>query len=74
MSSKVFEYMSSNKPIIHLAYLRDNAASKILARYPPALCIVQDRKRFDENVQLVTKFIAENRTKVLTYEEVKTIK
>lgn len=73
VSSKVFEYMSTGKPIIHLAYVMDDAVSNILAKYPLALCLVQDRKRFDENVRMITAFVAENRSKTITYDEVEAI-
>lgn len=73
VSSKVFEYMATGKPIVHLAYLPDDAVTKILAKYPLALCLVQDRDRFDENVRLFSDFITTRRRDMLTFETVKAI-
>jgi hypothetical protein len=73
ISSKVFEYMSTGKPIIHLAYVAHDPVSKILSKYPLALCLLQDRSHFNTNVQLATDFISKNRRKVMPYDEVEKI-
>jgi TPP-dependent 2-oxoacid decarboxylase len=73
VSSKIFEYMSTGKPIIHLAYVEDDAVSKILEKYPLALCLVQNLLYKDANVRLTEKHITENRSKVLSFEDVKSI-
>ena len=73
ISSKVFEYMANGKPIVHLAYVPDDAVTKILAKYPLALCLVQDQGRFDENVRLLSEFITTRRRDMLTFETAKAI-
>ena len=73
VSSKVFEYMATCKPIIHIACIPDDAVSRILAKYPPALCLVRDHGRFDENVRLLSDFITTRRRDMLNFETVKTI-
>jgi len=73
VSSKVFEYMATGKAIVHLAYVPDDAVTKILAKYPLALCLVQDQGRFDENVRLLTEFITNRRRDTLTFDTVKAI-
>ena len=73
ISSKIFEYMATGKPIIHISYVESDAVTKVLARYPLALCIVADRHQFDANVRRVEAFIANNRSKELPYEAVKAI-
>ncbi len=71
VSSKIFEYMATGKPIIHFAYVEDDVVSKILAKYPLALCLIQDRRQFDANVRRIEKHIAKNRSKALPFEDVK---
>jgi hypothetical protein len=73
VSSKIFEYMSTGKPIIHLAYVKDDAVSRILAKYPLALCLVQDRRRLAENARLVSVFIVKNRHSFIPFTEVEAI-
>lgn len=73
VSSKIFEYMSTGKPIIHLAYVEDDAVSNILAKYPLALCLLQVRSCFADNLRQVEAFILENRSKQLSFDEVKAI-
>ena len=73
VSSKIFEYMSCGKPIVHLAYVKDDVVSKILAKYPLALCLEQDRSRFDENQSRLGEFIEENRFHMLSFDEVRAI-
>ncbi len=73
ISSKVFEYMATGKPIVHFAYVPDDTVTRVLARYPLALCLVQDRARFDENVRLFSEFITTRRRDMLNFETVKAI-
>ncbi len=73
VSSKVFEYMATGKPIVHLAYVPDDAVTSILAKYPLALCLVQDQCRFKENVRLFLEFITTRRRDMLNFETVKAI-
>ncbi len=73
VSSKIFEYMATGKPIIHLSYLENDAVSDILEKYPLALCLVQDGNRLDQNVQMMNRFIDQNRRKRISYEEVESL-
>jgi glycosyltransferase involved in cell wall biosynthesis len=73
VSSKVFEYMSAGKPIIHLAYVRDDAVSQILEKYPLALCLVRDRGSLAANANLVSDFIAGNRRSSVSFAELEAI-
>ncbi len=73
ISSKIFEYMSTGKPIVHLAYVKNDAVSKILEKYPLALCLEQDRGRFEENVSLLSEFIDKHRSSRLAFAEVEAL-
>jgi hypothetical protein len=73
VSSKVFEYMGTGKPIVHLAYVPDDTVTRILSKYPLALCLVQDQGRFDDNVRLFSEFITTRRGDKLNFETVKAI-
>ena len=73
ISSKVFEYMATGKPIIHCAFVEKDSVSKILEKYPLALCITQTRRLFDENISRVEKFIAEYRSTQISFDDVKAI-
>lgn len=43
MSSKIFSYMATGKPIVHVYYAEDDVNVEYLKRYPLALCLrVQD--------------------------------
>lgn len=57
VSSKIFEYMATGKPIIHLAYGQDDIVTKILSRYPLALCIDQSLGLTHDDSILVQAFV-----------------
>lgn len=74
VSSKVFEYMAQGKPIIHLAYIEEDVVTSILEKYPAALCLVQMKSRFQENVNLFNFFVSEFKNKgSISYEQVASI-
>lgn len=74
VSSKVFEYMATGKPIVHIASVEHDAVTKILAKYPPALCLLQDPRKVDENSRKISDFIVgRDPTQNLSFDEVKTI-
>lgn len=73
VSSKIFEYMATGKPILHLSYVKNDVVSEILKKYPLALCLEQDRGGFDENVRLLCEFIDKHRSSRLAFEEVESI-
>lgn len=70
ISSKIFEYMSAGKPIVHFAYTDDDAVSKILNRYPLALCLLQSRQRVEENREKLGEFILKYAGKSMPFDEV----
>ncbi len=70
MSSKIFEYMSYGKPIVHF-YSADNDVNlKILNKYPLALCLKQDYERITENARNFDKFCRENYASYIPFAEV----
>lgn len=73
ISSKVFEYMATGKPIIHLAHVENDVVTKILAKYPPALCLVEDWSQLEENARKVSDLIGRGAAKEFTFEEVRAI-
>lgn len=73
VSSKVFEYMSTGKPILHLATLETDAVTSILSKYPLALCIIEDQRQIQENARKVSDLIATGGAENLTFDQVKTI-
>lgn len=56
ISSKIFEYMSLGKPLIHIAFTKNCVVSNLLKKYPLAMviCIEDD---FESNSILVTNFL-----------------
>lgn len=73
ISSKIFEYMAAGKPVIHLAYTKDDPDTKILKRYPLALCLLQERDRMDTNRDRVRQFVLENAGKLMDFDTVASI-
>lgn len=73
VSSKIFEYMSTGKPIIHLAYVNGDVVTRILEKYPLSLCLVIDSQGFDSNTRRLDTFISGNKRKSLPYSDVKMI-
>jgi hypothetical protein len=73
ISSKVFEYMATGKPIIHLAHVENDAVTKVLSKYPLTLSLIEDRSQLDENAHKVSDFIGRGAAEKLTFEQVKTI-
>lgn len=70
ISSKIFEYMSAGKPIVHFAYTRDDVVTKILGRYPLALCLLQESSLMDENRANFSRFVSENLGKSMEFDRV----
>lgn len=67
---KIFEYMSTGKPIIHFSKIMNDPALKYLKRYPNVLIINEwefDKFNYKEEVE---KFCKDNQNHILTYEEV----
>lgn len=70
ISSKIFEYMSLGKPLIHIAFTKNCVVSGVLAKYPLAIiiCVEDD---FDNNLSAVIDFIELNAKERLTFDAVK---
>ena len=73
VSSKIFEYMATGKPIIHLSYTKNDAVFDILEKYPLALCLIQDKTCLARNAQTLTRFIEQHRSSEISYDEVQSI-
>jgi glycosyltransferase involved in cell wall biosynthesis len=73
ISSKIFEYMATGKPIVHLAYVKDDVVSKIIEKYPLALTLVQDRTSFEENCVRFSAFLEEKSFASIPFEDVKAL-
>lgn len=73
ISSKIFEYMATGKPIIHLACVENDAVTEILSKYPLALCLIKNRGQLVENARKVSEFIDREAAEELTFEQVKAL-
>jgi hypothetical protein len=73
ISSKIFEYMSAGKPVIHFAYVEDDAVTKILQRYPLALCLLQDREQMGANRERFRQFALANAGTFMEFDAVASI-
>lgn len=69
--SKVFDYMSTGKPILHFGYTPEDPAIEVLKKYPLSLCIDQTKEFSGEQIKLVADFIAENKGKSVSFEQVR---
>lgn len=70
MSSKIFDYISFGKPIIHFYTADEDVNLKILERYPLCLCIKEDYSKLENNVKLFEEFCANFSNKQLSNNEV----
>lgn len=55
--SKLFEYMSTGKPIIHFYYDESDSCIPYLLKYPMALIIKMDEEQINDNKILVSEFM-----------------
>jgi hypothetical protein len=65
ISSKIFDYMSIGKPIIHFYYLDDDVNLSYFQKYDLALMIKMDEDLFTENVENLKKFLETTYNKTL---------
>jgi len=70
ISSKIFEYMATGKPLIHFSYTADDVVTRILNKYPLALCILQDEALLSQNAKAIADFITTQRGVQLLFSEV----
>lgn len=71
--SKIFEYMSAGKPIVHFYAAPDDMNVKILKDYPLCLCLKQDESQLQENVEKFIRFCQKNKGKTLDFKEIEKI-
>lgn len=57
MSSKIFEYMSYGKPIIHIYYVDDDVNLKYLQQYSKVLCIKASDDGILRNRRMIALFL-----------------
>lgn len=69
LPSKIFEYMSCGKPIIHVAYSRDDPAIAILIRYPLSYIIIKN-DRHSNTINLLEDWCFTHRNCRMSFEEV----
>jgi len=68
--AKIFEYMSTGKPIIHFSKIKDDPTIFYLNKYPLTF-IVKEWERIDEKtIKDIEQFCINNKNKKLKYEEV----
>jgi len=70
MSSKIFEYISHGKPIVHFYIFDHDVNLKILKNYPLSLCLKQNQSTLEYNIKKFEWFCTENRNKKVSSEEV----
>lgn len=71
--SKIFEYMSAGKPIVHFYTADDDVNVEILKDYSLCLCLKQDDNLLRENAEKFIKFCLDNKGKTLDFSEVEKI-
>lgn len=73
MSSKIFEYISNGKPIIHFYTVDNDVNLKILCKYPLSLCLKQDYQLLEDNIKKFNEFCKINFDKRIDFKEVEEI-
>lgn len=71
--SKIFEYMSCGKPIIHFFNSNQDRVIKMLNDYGLGYCVEQTSNISEEKVNAIVKFCEDNSSNKRTFEEVKRI-
>lgn len=70
LSSKIFGYMASGKPIVHIYHADDDANLPYLATYPLSLTIKDDDALLSENTARLCSFLLWAREKKLDFSSV----
>src|SRR5665648_695196 len=73
ISSKIFEYMSTGKPIVHFYTASEDVNVKILKDYPLCLCLKQDQQLLQENAEKFIRFCRDNKDKTLNFTEIEKV-
>lgn len=68
--SKIFEYMATGKPIVHIAKTVDDPVNAILMRYPLGLVLLEDEALFDDQLNQMRYYIADHRSDTVDFSEV----
>ncbi len=70
LSSKIFDYISNGKPIIHFYKSDEDVNCKVLQNYPLALCIKEDEKQLHQNKKTFEDFCTKNYEKNVSWDKV----
>lgn len=70
MPSKIFEYMSYGKPIIHIAKSPNDPVLEILEKYPLSLCLVESEGSQADKVNQIIRFADSCKSKVVSFDDV----
>lgn len=70
LSSKIFDYISNGKPIIHFYKSDEDVNCKVLQNYPLALCIKEDEKQLHQNIKIFEDFCTKNYEKYVSLNRV----
>jgi hypothetical protein len=73
ISSKIFEYISAGKPIVHLAFADCDGVIAIVEKYPLALCLKAAEECFLDNTRKLSEFIELNFRNRVSWSEVSSI-
>lgn len=71
--SKLFDYISTGKPIINICKNRNCPTIKYLKNYPYALTIYEEEDLFEEQEKLLSEFVVKNKGKRAVFNEIKSI-
>ncbi|MBR2529070.1 MAG: hypothetical protein IKE58_11450 [Blautia sp.] len=66
LPSKLIQYISTGKPIIHISFSQKDACLPYLERYENCV-IINTEEPFEENVSKLTSFLRTNQSRVLDY-------
>ena len=67
--SKLFDYLSFGKPIIHFYFVDEDAYIEYLRPYPYALCLKMDKSLINQNTKLFSEFCIDNAGKSVCFED-----
>lgn len=73
VTSKIFEYISIGKPIIHFYYNDDDPTLNLLRDYPLSICFKQDYSKLNNMINDVKDFCRESYKTNISFEEISNI-
>jgi glycosyltransferase involved in cell wall biosynthesis len=73
LSSKIFEYIGTGLPIIHIALTPQDGVIDILKKYPIGLSLYAENAEFSSNSSQLSQFLLENAEKRVSWSEVSSI-